>query len=101
MTKEQIDSLAKSLDELRLGMEDGEGAHALQAMQGDTLLTSVISIHSTGPHIQFSPVPWGEWKTNSGTWLTASRRWNPQDAATESSCPNSWMRFEPLSAFPE
>ena len=90
MTKEQIDSC---LDELRLGMDDGEGAHALQAMQGDTPLTSVISIHSIGPHIQFPPVPWGEW--------TASRRWNPQDAATENSCPNSWMRFEPLSALPE
>ena len=44
MTKEQISSLAKSLDELRLGMEDGDGAHALQAVQGDTLLTSVIPV---------------------------------------------------------
>ena len=44
MTKEQISSLAKSLDELRLGMDDGDGAHALQAVQGDTLLTSVISV---------------------------------------------------------
>ena len=44
VTKEQIKSLAKSLDELRLGMDDGDGAHALQAMQGDMLLTSVISV---------------------------------------------------------
>ena len=44
MTKEQISSLAKSLDELRLGMDDGDGAHALQAMQGDTLLTLVVSL---------------------------------------------------------
>ena len=44
MTKEQINDLAKHLDELRLGMDDGDGAHALQAMQGDTLLTSVISV---------------------------------------------------------
>ena len=44
MTKERINSLAKSLDELRLGMDDGDGAYALQTMQGDTLLTSVIFI---------------------------------------------------------
>ena len=44
MTKEQISSLAKSLDELRLGMDDGDGAHALQAMQGDTLLRSAIFV---------------------------------------------------------
>ena len=44
MTKEQINSLAKSLDELRPGMDDGDGAHALQAMQGDALLMSVISV---------------------------------------------------------
>ena len=44
MTKEQINCLAKSLDELRLGMDDGDGAHAMQAMQGDTILTSVISV---------------------------------------------------------
>ena len=44
MTKEQINSLAKSLDELRLGMDDGDGAHGLQAMQGDTILTSVVSV---------------------------------------------------------
>ena len=44
MTKEQINGLAKSLDELRLGMDDGDGAHALQAMQGNTLLTSVIPV---------------------------------------------------------
>ena len=37
-------SLAKSLDELRLGMSDGDGAHALQQMQGDTILTSVVSV---------------------------------------------------------
>ena len=43
MIKEQIDSLAKSLDELRLGMNDGDEAHALQAMQGDALLASVVS----------------------------------------------------------
>ena len=42
--KEQIDGLAKILDELRLGMDDGDGAHALQEMQGTTLLTSVVSI---------------------------------------------------------
>ena len=44
VTKERINSLAKSLDELRLGMDDGDGAYALQTMQGDTLLTSVIFI---------------------------------------------------------
>ena len=44
MTKEQINNLAKSLDELRVGMDDGDGAHALQAMQGEALLTSVVSI---------------------------------------------------------
>ena len=44
VTKEQINSLAKSLDELRLGIDDGDGAHAMQAMQGDTILTSVISV---------------------------------------------------------
>ena len=44
MAKEQISSLAKSLDELRLGMDDGDGAHAMQAMQGDTILTSAISV---------------------------------------------------------
>ena len=44
MTKEQINSLARSLAELRLGMDDGDGAYALQAMQGDTVLTSVISM---------------------------------------------------------
>ena len=46
VTKEQIKSLAKSMDELRLGMDDGDGAHALQATQGDILLTSVISVSS-------------------------------------------------------
>ena len=45
MTKEQINGLAKSLEDLRLGIDDGDGTHALQAMQGDTLLTSVISVH--------------------------------------------------------
>ena len=44
VTKEQINSLAKSLDELRLGIDDGDGAYALQTMQGDTLLTLVIPI---------------------------------------------------------
>ena len=44
MIKEQVDSLTKILDELRLGMDDGDGAYALQAMQGATLLTSVVSI---------------------------------------------------------
>ena len=44
MTKEQIDGLVKGLDELRLGMDDGDVAHALQAMQGEALLTSVISV---------------------------------------------------------
>ena len=44
MTREQINRLSKSLDELRLGMDDGDGAHALQTTQGDTLLTSVISV---------------------------------------------------------
>ena len=44
VTKEQIDGLVKGLDELRLGMDDGDVAHALQAMQGEALLTSVISV---------------------------------------------------------
>ena len=44
MTKERINSLAKSLDELCQGTNDVDGAYALQAMQGDTLLTSVISV---------------------------------------------------------
>ena len=44
VTKEQIDGLAKSLDELRLGMEDVDRTHALQAMQGDALLTSAICV---------------------------------------------------------
>ena len=44
VTKGQINSLAKSLDELRLGMDDGDEAHALQAMQGDGLRMSVISV---------------------------------------------------------
>ena len=42
--KEQIDGLANILDELRLGIDDGDGAHALQEMQGTTLLASVVSI---------------------------------------------------------
>ena len=44
MTREQINSLVKILDELRLGMDDGDGAQALQAMQGDAILTSVVSV---------------------------------------------------------
>ena len=44
VTREQINTLVKSLDELRLGVDDVGGAHALQAMQGDTLLTSVIPL---------------------------------------------------------
>ena len=44
MTKEQINGLAKSLDELRVGMDEMDGAHALQATQGDALRTSVVSV---------------------------------------------------------
>ena len=44
MAREEINNLVKSLDELRLGVDDVDGAHALQAVQGDTLLTSAISV---------------------------------------------------------
>ena len=43
MTKEQIDTLLKSLDKAGLGTNDGGTAGKLQSMQGDALLVSAIS----------------------------------------------------------
>ena len=44
MTKEQIDTLAKGLDELRLRIDDVGDTHALQIMEGVALVVSVISV---------------------------------------------------------
>ena len=44
MTKEQIDTLVKSLDRLGLGKGDGDAVHKLQPTGNGGLLVSVVSV---------------------------------------------------------
>ena len=44
MTKEQIDTLVKSLDRLGLGTDNGDATDRLQSTGNDGLLVSVISV---------------------------------------------------------
>ena len=89
MTKEQINGLAKSVDELRLAMDDGDGARALQAMQGDTLLTLVTSLSPRRiPHlILYSAV--GRMEDKLRDMADRIENMCSQEAAMKRSCLNS------------